>query len=107
MGRRWRRWRGLGLRRRRLLGACLGEEGVGQLLLQRQGIHGHSLGEEEGVSGEATRQEGPGWEYLVPGNTPCLTCSPKMSQVNKGTSRAWTGKAQAERGQALPRVTEG
>lgn len=49
LGCRWRRWWGLGLRWGRLLGACLGEEGVGQLLFQRQSIHGHGLWGEEGV----------------------------------------------------------
>lgn len=59
LGRRRRRGRGLRLRRRRrrLLRARLGEEGVGQLLLQRQGIHGHGLNGEEGVRWDTCSKE--------------------------------------------------
>lgn len=51
-----RRWWGLGLWWGWLLGARLGEEGVGQLLLQRQGVHGHGLWREEGIRQRRTQQ---------------------------------------------------
>lgn len=51
----------------RLLGACLGEEGVGQLLLQRQSVHGHSLWREEGVRQRCAHHWELGHEHLIPG----------------------------------------
>lgn len=58
LGGRRRGRRGLRLGRRRLLRARLGEEGVGQLLLQRQGVHGHGLQGEEGVRQKARSEVG-------------------------------------------------
>lgn len=58
LGGRRRGRRGLRLGRRRLLRARLGEEGVGQLLLQSQGVHGHGLKGEEGVRQEARSEVG-------------------------------------------------